>query len=587
MPKLISTITHPEFSANLDQWTLSRNVFEGGKAFLEEYLQPYSDDETAAQFEKRKSRSPIEAHAKAAIVDIKNAIYQRMVDIRREAGTSTYMRAIRGELAGVDGRSSTMSTYIGQSILTDLVSIGKVGVLIDRDVLPMEATLADSAGKNPYLVYYRAETIRSWDVDAKGRITKVLLKSTKYTDDPEYGLPSSTSETYKLFVKVGPNAVEYTEYEIVAGDSGAVQREITHQILKLERVPFVVFDIGKSLLEDVCNHQIALTNMCSSDVDYAIQSNYPFYTEQISAETIMAKMSQNAQIQKMIADGAEGAALTLLNKMRQEAANIDRVRTGNTVGRAYAKGLERPAFIAPPADPLLASMKKQDQLKEEIRQLINLSLLGLTATHASADSRSEQNRGMEAGLAFIGLELERGEREIAKIWANYEDKNVEPIVVYPTNYSLLTDDQRQEQAKAKLEMISKVPSITYQRQTLKEAVRISMGHKLNHDDLKAIDDEISKATIVVVDPEILRDDHEAGLVSDDTASRARGYPEGEAIKARKDKADRLAMTLKTQAAVADNPASRGGDGDNEAARLEKDVSQNRNFQGETKTRGDE
>lgn len=88
---------------------------------------------------------------------------------------------------------------------------------------------------------------------------------------------------------------------------------------------------------------------------------------------------------------------------------IERRQVSPSMGMKYGIGLERPGFISPPTDPLVASMKKQSEMKDEIKQLLNLSLSSM------GDSTSK-----EEGLSFIGQELERGEREIAAIWCEYE-----------------------------------------------------------------------------------------------------------------------------------------------------------------------
>ena len=50
--------------------------------------------------------------------------------------------------------------------------------------------------------------------------------------------------------------------------------------LKLKRIPFVLLDIGDSLIKDVCDYQIALLNLLSSDISYALRSNFPFFVRQ-------------------------------------------------------------------------------------------------------------------------------------------------------------------------------------------------------------------------------------------------------------------------------------------------------------------
>jgi hypothetical protein len=50
--------------------------------------------------------------------------------------------------------------------------------------------------------------------------------------------------------------------------------------LELRRISFILLDIGDSMIKDIVNHQIALLNLGSSDVNYALKANFPFYVEQ-------------------------------------------------------------------------------------------------------------------------------------------------------------------------------------------------------------------------------------------------------------------------------------------------------------------
>ena len=102
--------------------------------------------------------------------------------------------------------------------------------------------------------------------------------------------------------------------------------------------------------------------------------------------------------------------------------------------------------------------------------------------------------------------------------------------------------------------------------------------------------EISRTEHPTGDPDQIRSDVEAGLVSRETASLARGWAAGEAKKAQKEKAEVEALRLESQMAQQEaNLAARGlDDGDPDAARREKDESQNpeNNADGEKRVRGE-
>ena len=186
------------------------------------------------------------------------------------------------------------------------------------------------------------------------------------------------------------------------------------QILQIPVIPFCIAEVSFSLLEDISDYQVALLNLASSDMNYALRSNFPFYTEQFNPNSefgygrpaIPPKVDLHdtniLNIRK--AGEAESAA----------EAKPREINIGSAQGRRYQKDLERPGFIHPSPEPLLASMQKQEKLQREIRQLVNLNLSNIEPKRASAESKQEDAKGLEAGLSYIGMELEYTERKIAK-----------------------------------------------------------------------------------------------------------------------------------------------------------------------------
>ena len=527
---MISSMTHPTYDALLADWTKFRFVYEGGHDFVEEYLAAFSKRESTTDFEARKAISYSPSHAKAALVDIKNAIYQRMVDITRVDGPNTYQKAIIGELQGVDLAGNNMNSFIGTKVLPELISMGKVGVYIDKASVEQGVSRAVTRNIHPYLYFYQAEDILSWSYDLNNQLTSVLLRDHTEVKDEETGLTVAIIEQYRL-LRLTDDGVLITVYD---SDSAPLVEAI---LLNLEEIPFVIFDIGQSLLVDVADYQISLLNLASSDMSYALKSNFPFYTEQFSPQSELVNV-RSALANETTASSGEAS--------QAAKASNNEIQVGVTQGRRYPKGLERPGFIHPSSEPLLASMDKQKMLKEEIRQLINLSLSNISPSRSSAASKEFDERGLESGLAYIGLELEHGERRIATIWSGYEKSRDIATIKYPTRYNLRTDEDRLREAAELDKRVASVPSVTYQKAIAKQIASVTIGHKISNDVLQRIYDEIDSSAVVVTNPDIIIADHEAGFVSTMTASKARGYAEGEVEQAKKDHAERASRIALAQ-----------------------------------------
>jgi hypothetical protein len=90
--------------------------------------------------------------------------------------------------------------------------------------------------------------------------------------------------------------------------------------------------------------------------------------------------------------------------------------------------------------------------------------------------------------------------------------------------------------------------------------------------------EIDSAQVIVTDPEIIKDDHEAGFVGTELASKLRGYPEGEVEKAKKDHADRASRIALAQSEAGARGVSDMDTDPSRSARREKELSQDADTQ---------
>ena len=194
----------------------------------------------------------------------------------------------------------------------------------------------------------------------------------------------------------------------------------------------------------------------------------------------------------------------------------------------------------------------------------------------SAEARDMDNQGLEAGLSFIGLVLETGERKVADHWSAYENKEPSKrkvaIVQYPNRYNLKTDSIKLDEATKFLKVLYTIPSQTIKREAAKQVVNMLLSGRIASDLVTKICDEIDKAPYTISDPTIIGDAKDKGLCSDETASQALGFNKGEAEQAAVDHAARAARILQAQTApgargVGDVSSSPTGDVQNEKQQL--------------------
>ncbi len=538
----IIDIRHPDY--DLVSWEKWRYTYEGGDTFIEKYLKQYSDRETSTDFAKRKEITYLPAFAKGAVEDIKNAIFQRTVDVIRKGGSNKYRQTIEGNLNGIDLEGSSMNEFIGQAILPELLSMSKVGVFVDMPKIETNSTIKEVGDKHPYIYTYRAEDILSWNYTDKV-LDNVLLRDNYY--EKVDGLPVAVAYRYR-HITLTEEGVMVNFYD----DDGEI---IDEKVLDISAIPFVIIDIQQSLLKEVSNHQIALLNMSSSDVHYAVKANFPFYTEQFDPRSTLPHLEK-----KKMSNG--------------EIVTSDKnIEIGTIKGRRYPLNTDRPGFVHPSSEPLSISMKKQEEIKVEIRTLVSLAVSNLNPKMASAESKSYDMRGLEAGLSYIGLVLQKGERQIANFWNMYTNEE-EIIIKYPEKYSLKSDEEKRKDALDLKKIMGTIPSQRFRIEVAKEIARITVGAKIGVAEMLEIESQIDDSKIIVIDNKELIEDIQEGLVTRKSASVAKGYPETEWEQAKTEHIDRLKRIQEAQTAknpegvpdLTDNPKlnkinkNRRGDG---------------------------
>jgi len=551
--RLNNDLRHPDSLFDSNEWYDWRLTFEGGVEYRDRYLNKWSDRETDEQFRIRRHCTPIPTFAKAAILDIRNSIFQRLSDISRIGGSSSYQAAMRGENGGVDRKGSSMNSFIGLQVLTELLLMGRVGIYVDApSVVP--TSLAETA-RAPYLYVYQIEDILSWTLESEenpGQFKAVLLRDHSLEFDVSLGveLPSARATRYRLVWKddttgkVHVRMMNENKETIFMPGS----REDGSIMLDIEEVPFIMPNIGDSLMKDIWTYQNALLNTASADVMWAITSNAPFLTIQQDLRTAGSHLKRPSHT------SAEPGAQP--GQGREE-------RVGSGKGRYYDKDMDRPDFIAPPTAPLIASMQLQEKLEDDIRKLVNLAVTNKAGSRTeSAESKKLSSQGLEAGLSFIGLVMQQVERLVASTWASYENpSNPKPASIsYPNRYILKSDMERLDESDKILDLADRIPSRKMKKHLQTLVATVLLSGRETSEEIDSAAKEIQAAGFTTTDVTDVLAAHAAGLVSDELASQALGYPDGEIDKAREDRAIRNALTLIAQTSPGEapvNPASRG------------------------------
>jgi hypothetical protein len=530
LTKLIQS-RHYDYISNMADWEKYRLTYRGGEEYRRRYLKKFSAREDDADFSMRASMTPIPTFAKAAVKDIRNAIYQRLRDIVRVNGTKSYMEATTGDRDGVDLLGSTMNSFLGKDCLDDLLVMGAVGVYVDNPIMNTTPTKASLNGSHPYLYMYRRENILSWTFSERADdFRTLLLRDTTADIDPITGFAISDVNRYRHY-EVIDGRVRVQFYSDKGMPIDQFGNPSGPQFLELKRIPFVMFDIGDSLLTDVAEYQIALLNLGSSDINYAWRSNFPFYVEQRDSRNVGSHL-KTASSDGTAATGGQGS-------------DDREINVGPVHGRYYDKDTNVPQYIAPPTAPLEVSMKLQDKLEQDIRKLVNLAVTTL-ATRSSAESKQMDNQGLESGLSFIGETLQKGERQIAYHWGQYERATSTALITYPTSYSLKSDRDRIAEADELGKFMSKVPGRTIKRELSKAMVDALLSGRVSHETLLSIHQEIDKAEFTTSDVDSIIRAKEAGLVGDRVASIALGFADSEYLQAKTDHIDRLARIAEAQ-----------------------------------------
>jgi hypothetical protein len=530
----LDKLTHPEYTANIGQWLKYWHAYAGGRDFIMMYLKRYSKRETKRDFDNRLDVTYNPGDSKSAIEDVRDALLCHLHEVER-AGDPRYLEMMKED---VDTFDSSMTTFIGEEVLPRLLTQSKVYVCVDAPkqvTMPVEGrppTRADELPGMPYLWTFTAEQCKSWTYDDDGELFAVLIELLVDVVDPITGLTTGTERQFRYMRRLAPG--ESVPGTTIVGPGTLVEiydhKGDFKSAMKLEipRLPVAEFRISQSLMTDMADMQIALMNLCSTDMAFLFRGNFPLYTEQFDPATAIIK----PRGEKRFTTGTDQ------NRDRVDTLDpLDDVDNGQGVGsqkgRRYTKGVERPGYVAPPTANLTASMDKQADISKRIRAACDLALtsLSVAAVQQSGESKKQDRVGLSAGLRYIATQLESGERTVCELVHLYLGANPEiGGVDYPDEYKDTSDEERAAELDRLVKARGAVRSATYQKEMSKQIIESQLEGEVDEQVLIAAKAEVDAAIPMDESVEraaMVKADVEALLVSKSTASTIRGYPPGE------------------------------------------------------------
>ena len=538
-PKLVDA-RHPEWTSMNKTWTKHRLTYNGGDEFIEAFLTEYSRREDSQDYEVRKQLTYNENHAGSLIDMIRNALMVKMPEVTR-LGDPAYIEMVADN---VDMRNSSMSTFIGLEVVPLLLSVGKRLVGIDAPAIynspNAPRTRADDLGEGqPYVWAFDAEDLLSWSYDDNMDFVVTLNREDKDIVDPNTGLIVGSREQYRFMMRIDEGqAVAIPtpdgDTQVIPGP-GVLVRVLDKDdkdlefpvVLNIPKIPIIEFRLVDSLLTDISDMQIAHMNLGSTDMSFLFRGNFPIYTEQYD--------KNKATIKPL---GSRRTVTALDNEISDRDRVVEedqrpRVREpGNQRGIRYATETERPGFIAPPTENLKASMEKQSTLAQNMRALLNLSLVSLTvkAAEQSGKSKEADRVGEEAALAYIASELETGERTISDFVHMFLGApEAERDVRYPVGHTLKTAEERRAEADELGKQLSTIRSPSYRKALEKRIAEVLLKAQVTPEELVQIKKEIDEAVQFDDNKEradMIQKDVAAGILSREDAERLRMYPDG-------------------------------------------------------------
>lgn len=537
----ISGAVHPEYKRHNGDWLLWRLAYEGGPEFITAVLKRYSRRENFIDYRERLELAFNPAHVTKALNRYRNAILAAMHEVKRE-GDPLYLDWCQ---TNVDLKKSSMTAFMGLQFLPLLMAQGKRFIVIDAPPKEDGESRADDPSL-PWAWCVDSTAVKNWSYDSDGCLKAIAILEDVDSEDPETGLVtdcSSRTRYYRMlptsedvFAPTGEGMTPVQGPGVLLRFLDKEDKDLQQPVVlqDFERLPVVEARLIQALCKDVAGHAKALVNLNSTDVNFLFKGNFALFVKQRdkSATGIKPVNKHNAVI-----PGRETEVQDRTIDGEDQRPSTD---VGANKGMYYDMKSEKPSYVAPGTENLLASMAKQKEIRDEIDQLLDLSMASQSKgkLQQSGASKSMDRVDLDAGLGYIGQVMETAEREVSEVFHFFLGSKVAAHVKYPATYSIKTEEERLEDANKLFAVADKVYEPIAQAELHKRGAEILLGTLVDSTTLDkimtAIDKRVSDGTWFDTNLDratAIQQDVLNGIGSKAGAARRRWIPENEATEA--------------------------------------------------------
>lgn len=187
---------HDDYEAMCSRWKMCRDASEGEHAVHEEgvkYL-PKLKNETADAYKLRLAMTPFFGATYRTIVGLRGMIFRKPPVVE--------VPAMIEEMAKDIDMAGTSLLNLAQGVVTDVLTVGRAGLLVDYPTAPPGITNADAQALRlrPLISMWRAESIYNWRLDRRNGVTSLamvrLIEEAELESDDEF--ERKTEKRYRV-----------------------------------------------------------------------------------------------------------------------------------------------------------------------------------------------------------------------------------------------------------------------------------------------------------------------------------------------------------------------------------------------------
>jgi len=255
---------HPEYWKRIQQWERCRDFLAGTDALIDHdtrmagvegsYIERLSERQSLTEFKTYIRRALYDNTVKRIKNSLIGLIFSKDPIIEIPAGINYF-----------DNDADLMETPLDEfceSVISEVMSVGRVGVLVDRPPSAPGVSRAETqaAGVRPYFALYKAETIINWKmerVNNRWMVTRVVLDEGNDTfreltmDSAGYGVTMWTRQRDRDGKPTGEYAQSGIVYPVLNGAS-------------IKAIPFYFFGPQSGSVETVEPPLLDIVNIAKS-----------------------------------------------------------------------------------------------------------------------------------------------------------------------------------------------------------------------------------------------------------------------------------------------------------------------------------